>query len=177
MLRTLATAALMLFLPVTGWAGEKPTTISEFGLTFEVAGAWSRVPNANPDLATYQAKDAPDEITFGPLFKLKKQIEPKSRRSTLAALVKHLKDAERQEMEGKVAFRPVRFSARGGLNIASFTGVDQGRDMLFASMVICSLDNAWTFFYQSLAVSRPAFLLHAERFFASVREIKGPASR
>jgi hypothetical protein len=161
---------IAVFIPAA-WAADAPAKTTDLGLAFEPGGAWSKLQRDDPELAVYRARDVREQITLR-IFKSNKRMDLRARRDTVDALVEHRQAAERRDMDGKVAFQPVKITERNGLTIATYCGVDRTSARPFAAMVLASQDSAWTIFYETLEASAPAFCARGERLFATVREAK-----
>jgi hypothetical protein len=169
--RIISTVAVIAAFASAALAADAPAKITDLGLAFEAAGAWSKLQRDDPELAVYRARDVPEQITLR-IFKSNKRMESKARRETVDALVEHRQAAERRDMDGKVTFQPVKVTERNGLTIATYCGVDRASGRPFAAMVLASQDSAWSLFHETLETPAATFCSRAERLFATVRETK-----
>jgi len=164
-------AGLICVLSCPASGAETIAKVAEVGLVFELSGDWLKQKKDDPELAVYQARDAPEQVTLR-IFKSKKRMDSKARRATVEALVEHHQAAERRDMHGKVSFQPVRGIDRNGLTTASYCGADRTTGRPFATMILASEDSAWTLFYETLEAPAPSFCSRGERLFGTVRLAK-----
>jgi hypothetical protein len=153
------------------WGVETTAKVVEVGLAFELSGAWSKQKRDDQELAVYRARDVAEVITLR-VFKSKKRMDSKERRETVDALIEHRRAAEQRDMGGKATFQSVRSSERNGLTTGNYCGVDRTTGRPFATLVLASEENAWTLFYETLAVRDTTFCSRAERVFGTMRPSK-----